>query len=332
MKKRTTIEDIAKILGIHKSTVSRGINNPELVSKKTYDKIQKVCKKMNYIPNNFAKSLASTSSHSIAMLIPCFSNAVFLDAIAGVTDICNQYAYNLLLGDSSYTPLGEEEVIRKYLQQNVDGFILTETFHTQDTINLLNSSNIPTIEIMDVTDTPNFLANIGVNQYKATIAIVEYLLKKKNKHIALCSSWLDRRAMIRKQAWEECLTKNNLDITRYFNTKDKTSFASGAYSLVEILHKWPDTDAIFFINDDLAAGAIMECHRLGVKVGKDLDIVGFNDLDFADILYPSLTTLSTPRYQMGKLGAKTLIEYLNGSTIENPTIELDFQLKIRQSA
>lgn len=70
----------------------------------------------------------------------------------------------------------------------------------------------------------------------------------------------------------------------------------------------------FFINDDVAAGAIMECNRRGIKVGKELDIVGFNDLDFAKVINPSLTTIFTPRFDMGKLGAEILIQFLAGKS------------------
>ncbi|MFC0322134.1 LacI family DNA-binding transcriptional regulator [Gallibacterium melopsittaci] len=333
MKRRTTIDDIAKALGVNKSTVSRGINNPSLVSQEMRTRIEKMCKKMNYIPNSIAKSLASSSTNSIVLLIPSFSNDVFKEVIDGVKEICDQYNYNLLISDFSYTPLEEQRIIEKYMQQNVDGFILTETYHTQKTIDLLNTAHIPTIELMHIYENPHFLANIGINQYAAAEYLVRFLVNdKQRQHIALCSSWLDSRALLRKMAWEDVLTAHNLPTDRHFTVQGKTSFVSGAEALIEILYQWPDTDAIFFVNDDIAAGAIMECSRRGIKVGKDLDIVGFNDLDFAKVLNPTLTTIATPRFEIGKLGAQTLIQFLSGQTPEQQTIELPFKFIRRQSA
>ncbi|GJJ79657.1 LacI family DNA-binding transcriptional regulator [Pasteurella canis] len=333
MAKRTTIDDIAKALGINKSTVSRAINNPSLVSDEMREKITRMCDKMNYIPNNIAKSLASSSTHSIVLLIPSFSNDVFNDVIDGVKEICDKWNYNLLISDFSYTPLEEQRIIEKYLQQNVDGFILTETFHTQKTMDLLRIANIPTIEIMQIDKSPNFLANIGIDQYAAAKHLVEFLvMEKARKNIALCSSWLDSRACLRKNAWEDVLIKHHLPTERYFRIQGKTSFSSGAESVLEILYRWPDTDAIFFINDDVAAGAIMECTRRGIKIGKELDIVGFNDLDFAKVLNPSLTTIFTPRFEMGKLSAEILIQFLSGKKPQQNIIELPFKFMRRQSA
>ncbi|AWB53659.1 LacI family DNA-binding transcriptional regulator [Pasteurella multocida] len=333
MTKRTTIDDIAKALGVNKSTVSRAINNPSLVSNEMREKIQRMCERMNYIPNNIAKSLASSSTNSIVLLIPSFSNDVFNEVIEGVKRVCDQWNYNLLISDFSYTPLEEQRIIEKYLQQNVDGFILTETFHTQKTMDLLKIANIPTVEIMHIDSSPNFLANIGIDQYAAARYLIKFLVEeKKRKKIALCSSWLDSRACLRKTAWEDVLTECQLSTERYFRIQGKTSFTSGAESVLEILYQWPDTDAIFFINDDVAAGAIMECNRRGIKVGKELDIVGFNDLDFAKVLNPSLTTIFTPRFDMGKLGAEILIQYLAGKKPQQHIIELPFKFMRRQSA
>ncbi len=129
---------------------------------------------MNYIPNSIAKSLASSSTNSIVLLIPSFSNDVFKEVIDGVKEICDQWNYNLLISDFSYTPLEEQHIIEKYMQQNVDGFILTETFHTQKTIELLKTANIPTVEIMNIYDNPNFLANIGIDQYVAAKELIRF--------------------------------------------------------------------------------------------------------------------------------------------------------------
>lgn len=333
MKKRATIDDIAKELGVNKSTVSRAINNPNLVSAEMREKVAKICKKMNYIPNSIAKSLASSSTNSIVLLIPSFSNDVFNDVIDGVKTVCDQQNYNLLISDFSYTPLEEQRIIEKYLQQNVDGFILTETLHTQQTIDLLNGANIPAVELMNIDANPHFLANIGINQYAAAEQLMRFLIQEKQrKNIVLCSAWLDSRALLRRNAWEDVLTAHQLSTDRHYKMTTKTSISAGAEALIEILFRWPETDAISCVNDDIAAGAILECSRRGIKVGKELDIVGFNDLDFAKVLNPSLTTIATPRFEIGQLGAQTLLQFLAGQPLTQRIIELPFKFMRRQSA
>jgi len=332
MNKRTTIADVAKYLSINKSTVSRALNNPKRVSTELHSKIIDACNVMNYIPNVTARTLASSSSKSIVLIIPSFTNSVFSEIISAAQNCCEEFEYNLLIGDSSYTKLGEEKVVENFLSRNVDGFIFTETEHSLSTQNMIKEANIPAVEIMDSIDKPTFDANYGVNQIDAATELTEYLVAKGRKNIAFCSTWLDRRAMLRKKAWESVLEKHNLESHRFINTKERTSFHNGANAISDILSQWPDTDAVFFVNDDMAAGAIMECHRHDIKVGKNLDVVGFNDLDFAEVITPKLTTIRTPRIEMANIAVKTIIALIEGNKVDNLQKTLPFELMVRESA
>ncbi|WED24233.1 LacI family DNA-binding transcriptional regulator [Vibrio sp. JC009] len=332
MNKRTTISDIAEYLGINKSTVSRALNNPGRVSAEVHAKVQEACKVLHYIPNVAAKTLASSSSRSIVLIVPSFTNSVFSEIISTAKKKCEDSGYNLLIGDSTYTLMGEEKVIENFLQHNVDGFILTETNHSSKSRTLIKNAGLPVIEIMDVLDNPTFNANFGVDQIAAATELTEYLINKGRKNIAFCSTWLDRRAQLRKEAWEATMEKHGLEKHRFINIKERTSFHNGAQAIVEILSNWPETEAVFFVNDDLAAGAIMECQRLEVKVGDELDIVGFNDLDFAEVITPRLTTIRTPRLQMAALAVESVIALIEGKSLDSSQKVLPHELMIRESA
>jgi LacI family gluconate utilization system Gnt-I transcriptional repressor len=332
MNKRTTISDVAEYLGINKSTVSRALNNPNRVSNELHSKIIDACNVLNYLPNAAAKTLASASSKSIVLVIPSFTNSVFSEIISAAKSQCEAYDYNLLIGDSSYTKLGEEKVVENFISRNVDGFIFTETEHSLATQNLLRKANIPAVEIMDHLVKPNFNANFGVDQIAAATELTEYLVAKGRKRIAFCSTWLDKRALLRKTAWETVLEQHGLEHHRFINTKERTSFHNGSDAISEILNRWPDTDAVFFVNDDMAAGAIMQCHRYNIQVGKDLDIVGFNDLDFAEVINPRLTTIHTPRVEMAVKAVETLIALIEGKPCDSLHLAMQYELKIRESA
>jgi LacI family gluconate utilization system Gnt-I transcriptional repressor len=332
MKKRTTILDVASYLGVNKSTVSRALNNPSRVSTDVYSKVIEACQVLNYIPNLAAKTLASSSSKSIVLIIPSFTNSVFSEIISAAKECCESNGYNLLIGDSSYNKMGEEKVVANFLSRNVDGFIFTETEHSLATISMVKNSNLPAVEIMDVVKKPTFNANYGVDQYAAAAELTNYLVAKGRKKIAFCSTWLDRRAMLRKQAWEFIMGEHNLETHRFINTNERTSFHTGANAIAEILSQWPDTDAVFFVNDDMAAGAIMQCQRYGIKVGKDLDIVGFNDLDFAEVINPRLTTIRTPRVEMANIAVTTLISLIGKMEVKSLHTTMPYELMLRESA
>jgi LacI family gluconate utilization system Gnt-I transcriptional repressor len=99
-----------------------------------------------------------------------------------------------------------------------------------------------------------------------------------------------------------------------------------------LLAEAPDCDAVFCCNDDLALGALFECQRLGIEVPRDLAIVGFNDLPFAAVASPTITTVATPRYAVGFEAARMLLRIVDGDTPERHRIDLGFRLVVRESA
>lgn len=332
MKKRITIQDIANYLGIDKSTVSRALAGSPRVKPETLKKVRLACEQLNYIPNQTAKTLASSRSNSLVLLIPSLSNEIFADIVLGAKQQCAAAGYTLLIGDTAYSPLEEESLVRQYLQQNVAGFVLTETTHSDNTLRLLREAELPVIEIMDCSQPANFNQTIGIDNDQAARQVTEYLIKKGRTKIAFCSCFLDNRAAIRRHAWAETLQQHDLPSDRTLTLTGLTSFSNGAESIIEIIRRWPDTDAVVYINDDLAAGAALEATRRGLVVGKDIDLFGFNDLEYARHLIPDISSVRTPRAEMGALAFSNLIQILHGAPLQAQRIKLDYELILRSSA
>ncbi|MGV2986643.1 LacI family DNA-binding transcriptional regulator [Vibrio sp. E150_011] len=331
-KKRVTIGDIAKYIGVDKSTVSRALSGSSKVKKETVLKVQRACKDLKYVPNDAARALASSESKSLVLLVPSLSNEIFSDIVTGAKKVCTEKGYTLLIGDTGYSPMEEESLIKHYLQQNVAGFVLTENTHTDESVSLLDQFAKPVIEIMDCTKPPNFNQVIGINNDTATRDVIRYLVGKGRKNIAFCSCFLDDRASIRKTAMQSELKLAGLPFDKVLTMTGATSLKVGQRSIIEIVRKWPDVDAIMYINDDLASGASMEATRRGLEVGEQIDIFGFNDLEYASHFIPSLSSVRTPRMEMGELAFCNLIEILNGQGEMSPLIELKHELILRDSA
>ena len=330
-KTRTTISDVAKHAGVHKTTVSRALKDSSSISKKLSLKIKKAAKELNYIPNRAAQSLSARNNKTIALLLPSFGNNVFNDVVLGAKSVADEMNYSLIIGDSTYSELGEERVIESYIQQAVSGFILTSTRHTAHTVKMLNASEAPVAEIMDISESA-FDLNYGVDHKQAAADMTQYLIAKGRRRIAFCSLFLDWRAVLRKQGWEKALHDANLSSDLSIQSRAPASFQAGAELLIAALQKWPDLDAAFFVSDELAAGAVMECNRRGIKPGYGIDICGFNDLSFAKTLYPSLTTVHTPRKEMAELATRSLISLIEGKTVNEPIKTLPYEMKIRETA
>jgi LacI family gluconate utilization system Gnt-I transcriptional repressor len=330
-KTRTKISDVADYLGVHKTTVSRALNNSSGISKSLAQKIKQAARELNYIPNRAAQSLSADSNRTIALLLPSFGNNVFNDVMLGVKAVADKMNYSLMIGDSTYTELGEERIVESYIQQAVSGFILTSTRHTQETRKMLLATGTPVAEIMDISSEP-FDINYGVNNELAAKEMTQYLINKGRRNIAFCSLFLDWRALLRKQGWSSALYEAGLSSELCIASRAEPSFQAGAELLSEALHKWPDLDALFFVSDELAAGAVMECNRRGIKPGRDINICGFNDLSFARSIYPSLTTVSVPRRKMAEMATASLIALIEGEEVEKTNTILPFELKIRETA
>lgn len=330
-KTRTTISDVAKHAGVHKTTVSRALKDSSSISKVLSLKIKKAAKELNYIPNRAAQSLSAHNNKTIALLLPSFGNNVFNEVVFGAKSVADAMNYSLMIGDSTYSELGEERVVESYIQQAVSGFILTSTRHTAETIKMLKASNAPVAEIMDISES-TFDLNYGVDHKQAATELTQYLIAKGRRKIAFCSLLLDWRAVLRKQGWEKALQDAKLSSDLCIQSRAQASFQAGAELLIAALHKWPDLDAIFFVSDELAAGAVMECNRRGIKPGYDIDICGFNDLSFSKTIYPSLTTVYTPRKEMAELATRSLISLIEGKDVSEHTKIFPYEIKFRETA
>ena len=332
IKKRTTISDIAAHLGIHKTTVSRALKDSSSISKALSLKIKKAAKDLNYIPNRAAQSLSIQNNKTLALLLPSFGNNVFNEVVSGAKTVADELGYALMIGDSTYSELGEERIVESYIQQAVSGFILTSSRHTDETIRMLTTSDAPVAEIMDMSES-TFDLNYGVDHFNAAKAMTDYLINEKaRRKIAFCSLQLDWRAVLRKRGWEQALYNARLQDDMCLQSRADASFQAGAELLAESLHKWPDLDAVFFVSDELAAGAVMECNRRGIKPGKDIDICGFNDLSFAKAIYPSLTTVFTPRREMAELATRALISIIEGKSVKETSKVFPYEIKFRETA
>ncbi|RCU49198.1 MULTISPECIES: LacI family DNA-binding transcriptional regulator [Corallincola] len=328
---RVTLADIAAKVGVSKITVSRAIRTPDKVSESLRLKIQRCIDEQGYIPNRAAGALASSHSQTIALLVPSFSNTVFTEVVKGVDEVMLSEGYQVLIGHSGYSTLEEERLIETFLQYAVDGVILSGSQHTERARRMLTQANIPVVEMMELADNP-LGVSVGFDQVQAGKAVTEYLIGKGHKTIGFAGARMDHRAQQRLRGWREAMWQAGLSDDLLITSQAPSSYAMGANLLAEFVQRWPDLDALFLCNDDLAAGALFECQRRNIRVPHDLAVIGFNDLPIAASTAPSLTTVATPRYEVGVRSAKELLRMLNEEEVSESRIDLGFEVKARESA
>lgn len=329
---RATLDDVARRTGVSAITVSRALRSPELVASQTREKIQEAIADIGYIPNLVAGSLASIESRTIAAIIPTLENSIFAEMLQGMVDVLHGQHYRLILGSNNYDLDEEEALVRAFLARQVEGMILTGADHTQGTAALLERANLPVVETWSLLGSAS-AGSVGFSNFQAAYDMVAHLHEGGYREIAFVSAPIgnnDRAAQRRKgfiRALEDLGLRKRPDtfLTSLFGLN------AGAGALGEILARRPETDAIFFANDTLAAGAILETQRRGMTVPSEVAIAGFDDLEIASQVVPSLTTVRVHRHALGSRAARLILDTLDGEEVESRSIDLGFEIVVRES-
>ena len=197
---------------------------------------------------------------------------------------------------------------------------------------LIAASGVPCVHMMETSDAPG-IHSVGLSQRAAGRAITEHLLQRGHKRIAYVAGQLDPRVRQRADGWRDAMrAAGRYDPGLEILDPSPTSMALGGRLFGELLARHPDVDAIFFCNDDLAQGGLLAALRLNVKVPQRVAVVGFNDLAGSDQMLPPLTTVRTPRAEIGSQAATMLLALMRGQAPAHRTLDLGFELVARQSS
>ncbi len=331
-QKRSTIVDVAKLAGVGTMTVSRALNHPEMVSSDLREQILRAVETLGYIPNRVAGGLASGTAKAISVIVPTLNHPVYVPFLEGLYSLLPQEGYQILLGTNEYQLEAEEQLISTLLGWQPDAIVIAGVDHSLRTRNMLTQARVPVVEIMDLTDNPIDM-NVGFSHEHVGVATAEFLADKGYRHIAYAGmlTQFDLRGARRMKSFLATLKRRKLP-NHYVITNDKaSSIGVGKQLMIDLLEKYPMVDAVFFANDDLAAGALFECQRRKIKIPKDIAIIGFNDSEIASQVNPGLTTVATPRFEMGRLAADMLLRRLRGTRVDSARIDIGFRIVERES-
>jgi LacI family gluconate utilization system Gnt-I transcriptional repressor len=330
---KITLVDVALAAAVSPITVSRVINQPEKVSEAARLKVQKAIDDLGYIPNQHASSLASSRSGVIGVAIPSLSNVVFTDVLRGIYKVMGAAGYKVLLVDTHYSPLEEEKMVRTLMSQSPEGLIITGGDQTPACDQLLRRSRIPLVQIMELLANPIDM-NIGFSHYEAGADVVAHLLAQGYRRIGFIGARLDSRVQQRMRGYTRALEKVDLFEGGLIATSPEPSSIAlgGALFKTLMAANQGHLDAVFCANDDLALGALFEAQRMNIAIPRQLAICGFNDIEAAAYVNPSLTSVAVGRYEMGIKAAELIIQVLNKQPVDNKQIDLGYVIKQRDSS
>ena len=326
---KPTLVDVGEEAGVSAITVSRALRSPEKVSDSLRAKVEAAVKKLGYVPNNSASTLASSKTNSIVVMIPSISNNVFTDVLAGITDAVRDTRLTLQIGNTSYDPLEEERILRSFLNPAPAGVILAGQEQTASTRKMLASIGVPVVQIMDLSDQP-IGKNVGFSHEDAAVAATRHLIESGYRNIGFLGAQMDPRSQKRLAGFKRALREAGLFSDQSIVvTNTPSDVRLGATLFNKLVSRFPDCDAVFCNNDDLALGVLFECQRRGISVPDDFGICGFNDLGTTSECVPTVTSVRTPLRQIGMLAGQ-MIKNEDGNEAA-PKVDLGFEIAVRES-
>ncbi len=332
MNRKPNLKDVAKVAGVSAITVSRVLTDPTKVSEKLRSKVEDAVRETGYIRNHAASALASSRSGVIAVIIPSLSNIVFNDVLQGIYQAVKPHNLQVVLGDCHYSPLEEEKLIATLLGQSPEGFILTGTDQTDYARRLLVRADIPIVQIMELTDKPIDM-NIGFSHFNAGYDMTRHLLEKGYRSIGFLGARMDPRTQQRMAGFKQALTDWPEPCSSYIQTTPQSSSVKLGGQLLQavVAESNGKCDAVFCCNDDLALGALFESKRMNISVPDDIAICGFNDLESSSLVEPAITSVASPRFDMGHKAVEMLVNAFGKPKQTTAPLDVGYQIMTRRS-
>jgi LacI family gluconate utilization system Gnt-I transcriptional repressor len=328
---RATLSDVSRLAGVSAMTASRALRGERTVDAALAERVLAAAQKLGYVPDPAARALASHRSSHVAVLVPSLTNALFVDLLEAAQRVLRGAGFQTLIGITHYDAAEEEQLVREQLLHRPAGVLLTGLGDARTTRQQLAAQQTPCVCMMEAS-TEAGLYSVGFSQADAAAAMTRHLLERGRRRIAFAAAQLDPRTLQRLQGWRQVLRESGGHDPRLeWLDPAPSSVGLGAQMFEQIRAAQPEVDAIFFCNDDLAHGALLAALRMGVEVPRQIAIAGFNDLPESPHMVPPLTTVRTPRAEVGEQAAKLLLSLIRKETPPASTLDLGFELVRRAS-
>lgn len=315
-----TIKDVAKIAGVSPATVSRVINGTKPVSEEVTKRVLDAIEKTGFKRNAAARSLVVKRSNLLGVIIPDISNMYFSELIKGIDSMAHFYNYNIILSSSSTNENREVECFNLLLEKGVDGIIFTAYRYVRDPIyKIIDRASIPFVSLNRKCRNT---ISIRVDNTKESYEATKYLIKLGHRNIAFISGYFDDDAsgIQRMDGYKKALKEYGIPIRQNLICEGDFTFKGGYNGAEKLLMFNKDITAIFAVNDEMAYGVMAYIQDIGLKIPKDISVMGFDDVAYSQNFRPRLTTVHQPIYDIGEMASKTIIKAINEGFREDDII------------
>ena len=308
-----TLRDVSEASGVSEMTVSRVLRGRGEVSEATRARVIETARRLGYVPNQIAGSLASSRVNLVAVIIPSLRNMVFPEVLAGISEVLDATPLQPVVGVTDYRPEREERVLYEMLSWRPSGVIVAGLEHTEPARAMLAAAGVPVVEIMD-TDGEPVDSVVGISHRRAGREMAQAIVAAGYERIAFLGTKmpLDHRARKRFEGFTEALAKVGLEIVDREFYSGGSGLLKGREMTEIILSRTPEIDFLYYSNDMIGAGGLLWCLERGLAVPQRIGLAGFNGVELLDGLPCRLATMDAGRREIGRAAAQIVADAAAG--------------------
>ena len=324
------MEDVAREAGVSLVTVSRAINQPDMLAPETLAQVREAIERLRYVPNLTAGSLASSRSRIVAAVVPTLGSSIFSDTIDGLSQALVKARYQLLVGQTHFQASEERQLVDAFIGRRVDGLMLIRSAPGREVDERLARASVPMVETWDLPRRAGELV-VGFSNRDAGTAAGRYLAGKGYRQLGFLGSEGGRSAA-RLAGLRAAAKTGGLPEPLLEALSPTASLIEAAEGFHALRARAPDLRAVLCSNDMVAAGVLFECARHGLAVPGTIAVMGFADLPIAASIAPRLTTVQVPSHDIGFRAGQLLLARIDGDDQSPSRIDLGFRIIERESA
>jgi len=332
MKRKVTIRDVANLVGVHHSTVSRALSpeKRDKISPAVVKKVEKAAKKLGYVPNIVASSLKQNRTFTIGVLIPDLTNPLFPPIIRGIQDTAEAAGYTLITSNTDDDAQKETDALRMMQGRSIEGVIIATARREDPIVEQCIANDIPFVLVNRTVDRDGVNAVILDEDYGVR-SVLDHLMSLKHKRIAhVGGPQHTSTGFHRAKTFADYLRTHNFPAD-LIEPAQKFTVEEGRQAFGRILARDNSFSAIVAGNDLLALGCMDAMRDVGLLVPDNVSITGYDDISFLARMSPALTTVQVPKYEMGSQAAKTLLDLIGGESMAPVVLRMQPRLVVRNS-
>ncbi len=326
-----TIYDVARESGVSYTTVSRALSGYEFVKPSTREKVLRAARKLGYVPNQQARSLAGGRSNMIGVLVPTLSNGYISEIIYGIDEELSKSGYTIILYTTHRHQGKESTYVATMINGGAEGLLLVVPLISSSYLDALHQQDFPYVLIDQMTETeqcPSVTATNRQGAYEAT----QYLIELGHRRIGFVSGLAGLHSATERLAGYEAALSDHGIPPRDELIIGGDFLVQGGHLATQTLLSLPEPPtAIFAANDMSAFGALEAIRQRGLQVPDDISVIGFDDIPHASLVYPKLTTVHQPLTEIGREAAIMLLKCIEDVDYRPPQVILPTRLIFRDS-